>query len=81
MLNIDELGLSRAPPSSDSGLMCDPKNRLGLDVAARGGFIQDWIRPSLGVVAAKAVYPFRLRDECRSRPAWIHEHNGVFPHR
>jgi len=48
MLDIDELGLSRASPSPDSGLMCDPKNRSGLDVAAREGFIQDWIRPNLG---------------------------------
>jgi hypothetical protein len=48
MLGVGELGLSRAPPSPDSGLMCDPKNRSGLDVAARVGFIQDWIRPSLG---------------------------------
>jgi hypothetical protein len=47
MLGLGELDLSRAPPSPDSGLMCDPKNHSGLDVAARVGFIQDGVRPDL----------------------------------
>jgi hypothetical protein len=45
---LDELALSRASSSPDSGLMCDPKNHSGLDVAARVGFIQNWNQPSPG---------------------------------